>query len=179
MPITVIVESKPAFGGADGIFTNRTELALAVYGRAARRSRRSLGQDRLRVNRPIIQPSHHYPLPPPNVNHTLVTKTASAGGIGSMRRGMLNMRNWKQKRERPEKACGLTRILCRRGSGGRGAGERARWSDFRGRVTDVFPPTYRATLWYQGFEDSMGLHQTGLPFFSTPNAVLQSRHSYT
>ena len=49
-------------------------------------------------------------------------------------------------------------------------------SDFRDRVTDFPPPTFRATLLYQDFENSMGFHQSGLPFFRIPNSVLQSRH---
>ena len=53
------------------------------------------------------------------------------------------------------------------------------WSDFREMVTDLFPPTFRATLWHQAFRGSKGFHQTGLPFFRIPNIVLQSRHSNT
>jgi len=53
------------------------------------------------------------------------------------------------------------------------------WSDFREMVTDLFPTTFRATLWHQDFEGSKGFHQTGRPFFRTPNTVLQGRHSYT
>ena len=43
----------------------------------------------------------------------------------------------------------------------------------------VIQATVRARLSYQDFEGYMGFHQTGLPFFRTPNSVLQCLHSYT
>jgi hypothetical protein len=46
------------------------------------------------------------------------SRTVGAGGIGSMRRKIRCLKDWRRKRERPRKGCGLIRIRCRRGSGG-------------------------------------------------------------
>jgi hypothetical protein len=53
------------------------------------------------------------------------SKTAGAGGIGSMRREIRCWKDSKSQHERPRKACGLIRSRYRRGSGERGTGERS------------------------------------------------------
>ena len=46
------------------------------------------------------------------------SKTAGAGGTGSMRLEIRCLKGWRRKHERRRKACGLIRSRCRRGSGG-------------------------------------------------------------
>ena len=43
----------------------------------------------------------------------------SAGGIGSMRRGIRCWKGWRRKHERRREGCGLIRTRCRRGYCGR------------------------------------------------------------
>jgi hypothetical protein len=47
------------------------------------------------------------------------SKTAGAGGIGSMRPTIPSLRHWRRRRERRRKACGWILSSYRRGSGGR------------------------------------------------------------
>jgi len=55
----------------------------------------------------------------------------------------------------------------------------ASWGWCDRHISYLAPTTYRTTLWDEDFEASTGFHQTGRPFFRTPNTVLQERHSYT
>jgi hypothetical protein len=43
------------------------------------------------------------------------SKTAGAGGIGNMRRGIRYLKVWRRKRRRRRKGCGLIRSRCRLG----------------------------------------------------------------
>ena len=73
------------------------------------------------------------------------SKTADAGGIGSMRQGIARWRALRLKRERRSVGCGLTRIRCRRGSGGKGAVEAAN-GEAAILLHDCFTPAETATL---------------------------------
>ena len=57
-------------------------------------------------------------LPDGPVSITSSSKTAGAGGIGSMHRMIRCSKGWRRKHERPSGDCGLILLLSRRGSTG-------------------------------------------------------------
>jgi hypothetical protein len=54
-----------------------------------------------------------------NVNHTNWLKTAGAGGIGNMRRGIRFLKGWRRTHAKQRKGYGPIRSRCHRGHGGR------------------------------------------------------------
>ena len=71
-------------------------------------------------SRPTVTISTRAPLPmwscpmgPTSITRS--SKTARAGGIGSMRQGIQCWKGYRRKPERPRMACGLIRSWCRRG----------------------------------------------------------------
>ena len=77
------------------------------------------------------------------------SKTAGAGGIGSIRPTIPSLRHWRRRRERRRNACGPIRSRCRRGSGGR-----SRWKQRHGALETqkkLPPPAFarwsRSSVW--------------------------------